>query len=156
MKCIACTLPPSGWLFCHGQAVSKTSYADLFNSIGYSFGGIGDNFNLPDLRNRTIIGSSDSHEFAEIGGAEKSTISLTTLNTPPHTHPATGTVNITAYKGYSTSTSIRGDSDLQNSSEHSYTVNTTVSTSGSGEPFDVPIMQPYLALNHIIYTGVFN
>lgn len=156
VKCIACASPPVGWLLCHGQVVSKTSYSELFNAIGYSFGGSDDSFSLPDLRDRTIIGASSTHELANVGGAEKSTISLTTLNTPPHTHPATGTVNITAYKGYTTAYNVRGDSDTSNSSNHAYTVATTVTTAGSGDPFDVPIVQPYAALNYIIYTGVFN
>jgi len=40
---------PTGFLFCNGQAVSRTTYADLFNVIGTRFG-VGDGsttFNLP-------------------------------------------------------------------------------------------------------------
>jgi microcystin-dependent protein len=52
--------PPSGWLFCHGQAVSRTIYPDLFGAIGTSHG-IGNNsttFNVPDLRGQFIRGAS--------------------------------------------------------------------------------------------------
>lgn len=43
---------PSGWFLCQGQAVSRTTYAELFAVIGTSFGS-GDGsttFNLPDMR----------------------------------------------------------------------------------------------------------
>lgn len=49
---------PSGWLLCRGQAVSRTTYADLFAIIGTTYG-VGDNsttFNLPDLRAEFIRG----------------------------------------------------------------------------------------------------
>lgn len=43
---------PTGWLICQGQAVSRTTYAELFAVIGTAFGsGDGtDTFNVPDLR----------------------------------------------------------------------------------------------------------
>jgi len=43
---------PSGYLLCDGQAVSRTTYAELFAVIGIAFG-TGDGsttFNIPDLR----------------------------------------------------------------------------------------------------------
>lgn len=44
--------PPAGYLVCNGAAVSRTTYANLFQAIGTRFGA-GDGattFNLPDLR----------------------------------------------------------------------------------------------------------
>ena len=44
--------PPSGWLFCDGSAVSRTTYADLFAVIGTNYGA-GDGtttFNLPNWK----------------------------------------------------------------------------------------------------------
>ena len=75
----AMTAAPSGWLKCNGQAVSRTGHAELFASIGTTFG-VGDGsttFNLPDLRSEflrgwddgravdtgRILGSSQSDEF---------------------------------------------------------------------------------------------
>lgn len=52
---------PAGWLKANGSAVSRTTYAGLFNSIGAVFGG-GDGtttFNLPDLRAEVIRGWDD-------------------------------------------------------------------------------------------------
>jgi microcystin-dependent protein len=50
---------PTGWLLANGQAVSRTTYANLFTAIGTTFGS-GDGsttFNLPDMRGRTAAGS---------------------------------------------------------------------------------------------------
>lgn len=41
---------PNGWLLCNGQTISKTKYKNLFEIIGYKFGGADDNFNVPDYR----------------------------------------------------------------------------------------------------------
>lgn len=52
---------PSGWLLCHGQAVSRTTFAALFTAIGTTYGS-GDGsttFNLPDLRGRVPVGKDD-------------------------------------------------------------------------------------------------
>ena len=49
---------PTGWILCQGQAVSRTTYADLFAVVGTTYG-VGDNattFNLPDLRGEFIRG----------------------------------------------------------------------------------------------------
>lgn len=53
---------PTGWLFCHGQAVSRATYAELFGKIGTTYG-VGDGsttFNLPDTRDEFIRGKGDS------------------------------------------------------------------------------------------------
>lgn len=52
---------PTGWLLCAGQAVSRTTYADLFSVVSTTYGS-GDGsttFNLPDLRGRVIAGEDD-------------------------------------------------------------------------------------------------
>ncbi|MFN7341242.1 MAG: phage tail protein [Opitutia bacterium] len=49
---------PSGWLFCDGSAVSRTTYAALFLAIGTTHG-VGDGattFNLPDYRGAFLRG----------------------------------------------------------------------------------------------------
>ena len=59
---------PSGWFICQGQAISRTTYSELFAVIGTSFG-TGDGsttFNLPDLREATtkgvgLTGKSNNH-----------------------------------------------------------------------------------------------
>jgi len=47
---------PVGWLVCDGSAQSTTTYPSLFAYIGYTFGGSGTSFNLPNLLGRFIRG----------------------------------------------------------------------------------------------------
>lgn len=52
--------PPTGWLLCDGQAVSRTDFVGLFSVIGVTYGA-GDGsttFNVPDLRGRVPVGRS--------------------------------------------------------------------------------------------------
>jgi prepilin-type N-terminal cleavage/methylation domain-containing protein len=49
---------PTGFLWCNGQNVSRTTYSGLFAVIGTIYG-VGDGsttFGLPDMRGRTIVG----------------------------------------------------------------------------------------------------
>ena len=62
---------PDGWLLCQGQAVSRTTYAQLFSVIGTTYGS-GDGsttFNLPDMRGRVAVGS-DANSLGSRVGAE--------------------------------------------------------------------------------------
>lgn len=61
VEAFAMQTPPNGWLTCDGSAVSRTTYADLFNVIGTTWGA-GDGsttFNLPDFREWFLRGASD-------------------------------------------------------------------------------------------------
>ena len=42
---------PVGWYACTHVAVSKTDEPNLFDAIGYKYGGSGDTFYTPDMRN---------------------------------------------------------------------------------------------------------
>lgn len=49
---------PDFWLLCNGSAISRTTYATLYNAIGTQYGS-GDGsttFNIPDLRGRVAVG----------------------------------------------------------------------------------------------------
>jgi microcystin-dependent protein len=88
---------PAGWMFCDGQAVSRTVFAVLFNSIGTQYGG-GDGsttFNLPDMRGRAVVGrdagQSEFDSLDQAGGAK--THSLSTIETPAHSHTVSATTS---------------------------------------------------------------
>jgi microcystin-dependent protein len=99
---------PTGWLLCYGQGVSTTTYADLFAAIGYTYGGSGSTFNLPDLRGRVVAGKDDmggtsanrltdqsggldGDVLGDTGGAETHT--LTTTQIPSHSHDSIANVD---------------------------------------------------------------
>lgn len=60
---------PANWLLCNGAAVSRVTYAALFNAIGIKYG-VGDGsttFNLPNLVGRAPIGKDAAQtEFAAL------------------------------------------------------------------------------------------
>lgn len=47
---------PTGFLYCDGTGKSTSTYSALFAKIGYTFGGSGGTFNMPDLRGRAPVG----------------------------------------------------------------------------------------------------
>lgn len=67
IKYFAMNTPPSHCLACDGSAVSRTTYAALFATIGTTWGsGDGTNtFNLPDLRDVWILCAGTEHEAGE-------------------------------------------------------------------------------------------
>jgi len=84
------TAAPKGFLLENGQAVSRTTYADLFAVIGTAYGA-GDGsttFNVPDSRGRaTVAKNSSDAEFATVGQKTGSkTETLTIAQIPAHTH----------------------------------------------------------------------
>jgi hypothetical protein len=50
--------PPTGFLECDGSSVLVATYPDLHSIIGYTYGGSGASFNLPDLRGEFLRGYS--------------------------------------------------------------------------------------------------
>jgi len=103
LKAIAGSSLPTGWLWCDGSAVSRTTYADLFTAIGTTYG-VGDGsttFNVPDLRGRAPVGKDNMGGSAAnritpggSGGAGTTlgasfgaeTHTLVTNEMTPHTH----------------------------------------------------------------------
>lgn len=61
---------PTGWMICDGSAISRTTYAALFTTIGTTYGS-GDGsttFNIPNLKGRVIVGRDASQtEFDVLG-----------------------------------------------------------------------------------------
>ena len=47
---------PTGYLECDGASVSTTTYAGLYAIIGYTYGGSGASFTLPDFRGKFLRG----------------------------------------------------------------------------------------------------
>lgn len=67
------SVAPTGWLLCDGASYASASYTTLFNIIGYTFGGSGANFSVPNLKGKVVVGIDSSQtEFdtrGETGGS---------------------------------------------------------------------------------------
>jgi len=75
---------PAGWLMCDGTSYKKSLYPALAAVLGVT----GENFTVPDLRGRFLMGTSASHPRAQTGGEEAHT--LTEAEMPAHAHPVIG------------------------------------------------------------------
>lgn len=67
--------PPPGWLSAAGGSYSRSTYWRLFAAIGTTFGSVdGSTFTVPDLRDRTLMGSSASRPLGQTGGSASATV----------------------------------------------------------------------------------
>ncbi|MCI4360264.1 MAG: phage tail protein [Thermoplasmata archaeon] len=76
---------PPGWLTCSGQAISRGTYAALFDAIGVAYGA-GDGsttFNVPNLAGRFPWGHTAPNR-GQAGGLE--TVALSVAEMPVHDH----------------------------------------------------------------------
>ncbi len=78
---------PAGWAKCDGATYSVANNVVLFMMLGHKFGGSGDNFCLPDLRGKVMIGNGEipRPDFLR-SGKEKHV--LTVEEMPAHSHSA--------------------------------------------------------------------
>ena len=142
-------LAPDGYLMCAGQAVSRSTYANLFTVIGTTYGsGNGTTtFNVPDLRGRVAAGKDDMNGSAanritntfdgkllgNAGGAERHTLSIAELAAHDHTggtdpagaHTHTGTTDTVAGHTHSVT------GTAASAGAHAHTVSISPSEAGS-------------------------
>jgi microcystin-dependent protein len=88
------TSPSIKWLVCDGANLLRTDYPDLFAVIGTIYGAAdGSHFSLPDLRSRVAIGAGTGaglSAYAIGDNLGEETHTLTTSETPSHSHSDTG------------------------------------------------------------------
>jgi microcystin-dependent protein len=159
---------PSGYLLCQGQTLSTTAYANLFSTIGYTYGGGGTSFKVPDLQSRIPVGKGPDAEFdnlGETGGAK--TVAITEAQMPSHNHSGTTSTNGShshnmndsylegVYSPSGTSTAFAGNRQysgwgdtryIQANGDHSHSFTTNLTGSGQGHNN----LQPYIVVNYII------
>ena len=144
---------PTGWLLCHGQAISRTTYSGLYAVVGTTYGA-GDGattFNIPDLRGRVVAGKDDmggssanrltnqtggldGDGLGNTGGAETHTLSVAEL--AAHTHTAVGAAGPSNY-------ALGGPAG-------SFSWTQTTSSTGNDTPHNN--VQPTIILSYIIKT----
>jgi microcystin-dependent protein len=142
------TAAPAGWLLCNGAAVSRITYAELFDAIGTAYGA-GDGsttFNIPDLRGRTVFGyeSTDSafDAIGKTGGAQVVDSEHVHPVDPPETEsdPLTGTAYMPVGTGANTVAKWN----------HTHKTNIPSFNSGNGGSISLPVLNPYETGNWII------
>ena len=94
--------PPTNYLICNGNSLLVSDYQELFNIIGYNYGGSGLNFSIPDFRSYYVLGGNNninnlsfSNLFSgnNTTGATNNYLKFGSISTfpiltecPPHTH----------------------------------------------------------------------
>ncbi len=159
IRLFAGNFAPNGWLFCQGQTLPISENEVLFQLIGTTYGGDGEEtFRLPDMQGRlpvhwgTLAGGSN-YTQGESSGSEE--VTLTTQQIPVHNHAflASGNTDDTA----SPRDSVIGISTTVNGfivSTPAQPMAADITPTGGSQPHSN--MQPYLCINFIISLfGVF-
>ena len=90
---------PSGYIKANGASLSTSTYSALFSAIGYTYGGSGGSFNVPDLRGEFIRGWDDSRGVDSGRGFG----SFQSDDFGSHTHTAYGAYSSTWFAVYARS-----------------------------------------------------
>lgn len=169
--------PPPGFFICDGSAISRLTYAYLFEIIGTTYG-VGDGsttFNIPNLKGRVAVcldsSQSEFNTLGETGGTKVETLTIDQLPAHDHNgitqsagnhfHPITdkqhnhgGTANqaSTAIDGLSNTTGNGGTTSNSftgiTATEDAGAHQHVIDSEGSGQSHNN--LQPYFVLNYII------
>jgi microcystin-dependent protein len=147
--------PPTGWLLCNGQAVSRTTYAGLFTVVGTIFGtGDGSStFNLPDYRDRMPVGAGTTFSANTAGGSKDAVVvahtHTVTITDPGHKHTFPTRYDYTG-GGHGFQSPYNGLGTNVNSDTSTATTGITAAASSSGVAGTNANMPPYLGIYFII------
>lgn len=95
------SIAPSGWMFCNGSIVSRTTYARLFSAIGTTYGngdGSGNTFSLPDMRGKFPLSAGQS-TFVSTFANTAVNISTDVITVPSNDSLYTGTAVVLTTSG---------------------------------------------------------
>lgn len=134
------TTAPDNYLLCDGQEISRTTYSQLFEVIGTSYGN-GDGsttFNVPNIQGRFPIGISSSdtdfNTLGKTGGSKTHKQTIEELAKHHHTQNLGGELSTVA--------NVPGDYIIGKMN--------TSNTYDTGESKPMDIMNPYIVMNYII------
>ncbi|HET7228747.1 MAG TPA: tail fiber protein [Longimicrobium sp.] len=98
IRMFAGNFPPNGWMFCEGATLPIAENEVLFQLIGTTYGGDGEEtFNLPNLASRVPMHmgtgpDGTTYQIGEMAGTEQETLSIQQI--PNHTHPFTASATL--------------------------------------------------------------
>src|SRR6266487_5822701 len=149
---------PNGWMLCQGQLIPLSENDALFNLIGTTYGGDGqETFALPNLQSRVPVHVGPGFALGQTGGVEQ--VTLTTSQIPAHSHVPQANTNTVANQNAPSPSNNFWAGDLvltpYSSSAPSAAMNAAACVStGGAQPHDNMI--PFLAINFILSLfGIF-
>jgi microcystin-dependent protein len=154
IRMFAGNFAPNGWMFCEGQTLPISENEVLFQLIGTTYGGDGEEtFNLPNLASRVPIHmgtgpDGTTYQLGEMAGTEQET--LTVQQIPAHSHPFTvstsgGTQNDPASNVVAASPSVT--LFIQDAVDSALAAN-AITPAGGSQPHENT--QPFLCINFIL------
>ncbi|HEX8224939.1 MAG TPA: tail fiber protein [Allosphingosinicella sp.] len=163
IRMFAGNFPPVGWLFCSGQQLPISENETLFQLIGTTYGGDGqESFNLPNLQSRIPLHfgtnpvTTTVYPISQMAGTES--VTLTTQQIPVHSHPLLATTDAGG-QAIAQGAVLAGQSPVSiyrpNATPPNVPMNaSSVGPIGGSQPHEN--MQPFLCINFIISLfGIF-
>lgn len=160
IRMFAGNFAPNGWMFCEGATLPISENEVLFQLIGTTYGGDGEEtFNLPNLASRVPIHmgtgpDGTTYQIGEMAGTEQET--LTTQQIPNHTHPLLGSLDPAGQQAPTSNVTAKSTQvDLYINAVPQDAMNAqAISAAGGSQPHENT--QPFLCINFIISLfGVF-
>jgi microcystin-dependent protein len=164
IRMFAGSFAPAGWMLCQGQSLPISENDVLFQLIGTTYGGDGEQtFNLPNLASRVPMHMGQgpdgtTYQIGELAGTES--VTLTTPQIPAHSHPvlaANGNQVLSPSNAASLAAGTGSQQGLQlyGPATNLVAMNpAAVTVAGGSQPHEN--CQPFLCINFIISLfGVF-
>lgn len=160
IRMFAGNFAPNGWMFCEGQPLPISENEVLFQLIGTTYGGDGqETFNLPNLASRLPMhmgtgSSGTTYQIGEMAGVEQ--VTLTTQQIPNHTHAmlASGDVGTSPQPANNVVAQNLSVTLYKQTTANSPLNAAAVTATGGNQPHEN--MVPFLCINFIISLfGVF-
>jgi microcystin-dependent protein len=157
VRLVGFNFAPVGWAICNGVLQSIAENSALFNLIGTTYGGDGQQtFGLPDLQGRIPIHQGNNgistYVIGQKGGVESVAITLNQF--PTHTHALQGST-ADAGTNIPTGNTLGGSVSAYTTLAPTIAMNNAmIGSSGGSQPHSN--LQPFLVLNWVISLfGVF-
>lgn len=151
IRMFAGNFEPAGWAICDGRLIPISENDSLFNLIGTTYGGDGQNtFALPNLQSRIPVHVGNGIILAETGGSEQ--VTLTVQQIPGHTHQEIASSNFASTASPSGNLPAAAsvvNTDAYGTDQPTQAVSpNSVGPAGGSQPHDN--MMPFLCINYII------
>jgi microcystin-dependent protein len=140
---------PVGWLLCQGQVLPISQFDALFNLIGTTYGGDGQQtFAVPNLASRIPIHVGSGFVLGQTGGVE--TVTLNTNQLPVHTHQPVAAAVASSPSPSNNFWATYANMEYSTQPPAAPMAPNALSPSGGNQPHEN--MPPFLAINFIIAT----
>jgi microcystin-dependent protein len=153
VRLVGFNFAPAGWSTCGGQLLPISEYSTLFNLIGTTYGGDGQQtFALPNLQSRIPVHmgtgtTGTTYVIGATGGTETVTVNINQY--PAHSHNVLASSQTTGGSTDPTGKILGGGQTIYRNQTPAASMNAGMLTSdGGSQPHEN--LQPFLVLNWVI------